>query len=264
MSFINGEPWEDTFPIRSKDGDYRWFLSRALPIRGADDRIIRWFGTNTDITERLKADEQRGLLINELNHRVKNTLATVQALAMQTLRNTERSADARELFESRLTALSRAHDVLTVESWEGAELRQVALRALEPFASKDERVSVDGPDVWLIPKKALAIAMTLHELATNATKYGALSNDAGAVRVSWVVAPFDGAGELELTWMEQGGPPVSLPTRKGFGTRLIQRNLAHDLGGGASVEYRPQGVVAVIRSPIENYQHTITNEGTVS
>jgi HWE histidine kinase len=93
-----------------------------LPIRGADSRIIRWFGTNTDITERLKADEQRGLLINELNHRVKNTLATVQSLAMQTLRNTERSADARELFKSRLTALSRAHDVLTVESWEGAEL----------------------------------------------------------------------------------------------------------------------------------------------
>ena len=99
ISFINGEPWEDTFPIRAKDGGYRWFLSRALPIRGADGRIIRWFGTNTDITERLKADEQRGLLINELNHRVKNTLATVQSLAMQTMRNTERSADARELFE---------------------------------------------------------------------------------------------------------------------------------------------------------------------
>jgi PAS domain S-box-containing protein len=251
MSFISGEPWEDTFPIRAKDGDYRWFLSRALPIRGADGRIIRWFGTNTDITERLKADEQRGLLINELNHRVKNTLATVQSLAMQTMRNTERSADARELFESRLTALSRAHDVLTVESWEGAALRQVAIRALEPFASKEGRVSIDGPDVWLSPKQALAISMTLHELATNATKYGALSNDAGTVRVDWVVAPFDGTGELELTWTEQGGPRVSPPIRKGFGTRLIRRNLAHDLGGHASIDYRPQGVVAVIRSPIE-------------
>jgi PAS domain S-box-containing protein len=251
MSFMSGEPWEDTFPIRSKDGEYRWFLSRALPIRDSDGRIIRWFGTNTDITDRLKADEQRVLLINELNHRVKNTLATVQSLAMQTLRNTERSADARDLFESRLTALSRAHDVLTVESWEGAELRRVASRALEPFASKDGRVSIDGPDVWLTPKQALALSMTLHELATNATKYGALSNDAGTVRVSWVVAPFDGSGELELTWTEQGGPPVSQPTRKGFGTRLIQRNLAHDLGGDATIDYRPQGVVSVIRSPIE-------------
>jgi PAS domain S-box-containing protein len=252
MSFISGEPWEDTFPVRSKDGEYRWFLSRALPIRDAEGRIIRWFGTNTDITERLKADEQRVLLINELNHRVKNTLATVQSLAMQTLRNTERSADARELFESRLTALSRAHDVLTRESWEGAELRQVASRALEPFTAKDGRVSIEGPNVWLTPKQALALSMTLHELATNATKYGALSNDAGTVRVNWTVAPFDGTRELELTWTEQGGPPVSPPTRKGFGTRLIQRNLAHDLGGDATIDYRPQGVVSVIRSPIEN------------
>lgn len=252
MSFISGEPWEDTFPVRGKDGKYRWFLSRALPIRDADGQIIRWFGTNTDITERLKADEQRVLLINELNHRVKNTLATVQSLAMQTLRNTERSADARDLFESRLTALSRAHDVLTRESWEGAELRQVASRALEPFTAKDDRVSIEGPNVWLMPKQALALSMTLHELATNATKYGALSNDAGTVRVNWTVAPFDGSGELELTWTEQGGPPVSPPTRKGFGTRLIQRNLAHDLGGDATIDYRPQGVVSVIRSPIEN------------
>jgi two-component sensor histidine kinase len=178
----------------------------------------------------------------------------VQSLAMQTLRNTERSADARELFESRLTALSRAHDVLTRESWEGAELGQVASRALEPFTAKDGRVSIEGPNVWLTPKQALALSMTLHELATNATKYGALSNDAGTVRVSWTVAPFDGTGELELTWTEHGGPPVSPPTRKGFGTRLIQRNLAHDLGGDSKIDYRPQGVVSVIRSPIEKPQ----------
>jgi two-component sensor histidine kinase len=115
-------------------------------------------------------------------------------------------------------------------------------------------VSIEGPDVWLTPKQALALSMTLHELATNATKYGALSNDAGTVRVIWVVAPFNGSGELELTWTEQGGPPVSPPTRKGFGTRLIQRNLSHDLGGAATIDYRPQGVVSVIRSPIEKPQ----------
>lgn len=251
MSFMSGEPWEDTFPIRSKDGTYRWFLSRALPIRGDDGKIIRWFGTNTDITERLKADEQRVLLINELNHRVKNTLATVQSLAMQTMRNTERTIDAQALFESRLMALSRTHDVLTVESWEGARLHQVAKRALEPFASKDSRVSIEGPDVWLTPKQALALSMALHELATNATKYGALSNEAGSVVVNWVVAPLDMLRELVLTWTERDGPPVFQPTRKGFGTRLIQRNLAHDLGGEATIEYRPNGVVSVIRSPIE-------------
>src|ERR1700710_1056114 len=251
MSFISGEPWEDTFPIRGKDGEYRWFLSRALAIRGADGRIIRWFGTNTYITERLKPDERRGLLINELNHLVKNTLATVQSLAMQTLRNTERSVDARELFESRLTALSRAHDVLTVESWEGAGLRQVASRALEPFTSKDGRVSIEGPDVWLTPKQALALSMMLHELATNATKYGAISDDFGTVHVGWLIVPVDGSRELELTWTEKGGPRVSQPTRKGSGTRLIQRNLAHDLGGEATIEYRPEGVISVMRTPIE-------------
>jgi PAS domain S-box-containing protein len=252
ISFMSGEPWEDTFPVRSKDGEYRWFLSRALPIRGDDGNIIRWFGTNTDITERLKADEQRILLINELNHRVKNTLATVQSLAMQTMRNTERTVDARTLFESRLMALSRTHDVLTIESWEGARLRQVAKRALEPFASQDARVSIEGPDVWLTPKQALAISMALHELATNAAKYGALSNDAGTVRIRWALVQLNGPTKIELTWTEEGGPRVSRPTRKGFGTRLIERNLAHDLGGEATIEYRQQGVVSEIRFPIEN------------
>jgi two-component sensor histidine kinase len=203
---------------------------------------------NREIDKRV----QRGLLINELNHRVKNTLATVQSLAMQTMRNTERTDDARGLFESRLMALSRTHDVLTVESWEGAQLRQVTKRALEPFASKDERVSIEGPDVWLTPKQTLAISMALHELATNAAKYGALLNDVGTVRVRWEIAKLNGSGEIQLTWIEEGGPPVHHPTRTGFGTRLIQRNLAHDLGGEATIEYRPQGVISVIRSPTEN------------
>jgi PAS domain S-box-containing protein len=251
LNFMSGDPWEDTFPVRGRNGDYRWFLSRALPIRDERAQIIRWFGTNTDITDRLKADEQRILLINELNHRVKNTLATVQSLAMQTLRNTERTVDARKLFESRLMALSRAHDVLTVESWEGAKLRQVAGRALEPFTSRDGRVSIGGPDVWLTPKQALAISMALHELATNAAKYGALSNDVGRVRVDWAIRPLDGARELKLTWVEDGGPKVRQPARTGFGSRLIQRNLAHDLGGPATIDYRPQGVVSVIRTIIE-------------
>lgn len=150
-----------------------------------------------------------------------------------------------------MTALSRAHDVLTAESWEGAKLLQVANRALEPFASEDGRVSIEGPDVWLTPKQALAISMALHELATNAAKYGALSNDAGTVRVDWAIRPLNGARELKLTWVEDGGPAVREPTRKGFGSRLIQRNLAHDLGGAATIEYRPQGVISVIRTTIE-------------
>ena len=253
--FATGEPVEGkSRPIKlQRNGrqELRYLDFIYQPI--ADERgvVTGIFVEGYDVTDRVKADQQRVLLINELNHRVKNTLATVQSLAMQTMRNTERSADARELFESRLTALARAHDVLTVESWEGAELRRVAYRALEPFTSNAARVSMEGPDVWLTPKQALALSMVLHELATNATKYGALSNDTGTVRLSWIVALFENEGELELTWTEQDGPPVSRPTRSGFGTRLIQRNLAHDLGGGATIDYRPQGVVSVIRSPIE-------------
>lgn len=194
---------------------------------------------------------QRKVLISELNHRVKNTLATVQSLAIQTLRNAERSADARPLFEARLAALAKAHDVLTVESWEGVGLRDLVGQALEPFRTDKQRLMIEGPDVWLSPKQALALSMALHELATNAVKYGALSNDAGRVQVAWSIAPLNGSGELQLTWVEEGGPPVVSPKRRGFGSRLIERSLAHDVGGNANIEYRPDGVVSIIKSPLE-------------
>ena len=249
LSRESGEAWEDTFPLRSKDGEYRWFLSRAVPIRNAAGEIVRWFGTNTDITERRQAEEQRTVLINELNHRVKNTLATVQSIAVQTLRNTERSVDARELFESRLASLSRAHDVLTHHGWEGAGLRAIVTQALDPFRSAAEpRISIDGSDVGLSPRQALGLSMALHELATNAVKYGALSNEVGQVKVSWEIM----SEVLELTWIEEGGPTVTPPKRKGFGSRLIERNLASELGGEAHIEYPSNGVFAKIRTPLES------------
>ncbi len=247
----SGEPWEDTFPLRGKDGEYRWFLSRALPIRDADGAIVRWFGTNTDITDRLRADEQRTLLINELNHRVKNTLAMVQSLAMQTLRNTERSEQARAMLDSRLAALSRAHDLLTSQNWEGASMREVVSRALAPFQLEDGRLRIDGPDVRVTPKQALSLSIALHELATNAAKYGAFSNAAGAVSVEWVRERRDDAEQLKLVWSERGGPQVTPPTHTGFGSRLIERNLAHDLAGVARINYHRDGVTAEINSPIE-------------
>jgi PAS domain S-box-containing protein len=235
---------------RRTDGVYRLLSTQARPRFGSHGEFVGMIGINVDITERKHAEEQRTLLINELNHRVKNTLATVQSLASQTLRNTERSADARQMFEARLLALSRAHDILTRQSWQGASLREVVDRALDPFQSTDGRISVDGVDVRLSPKQALALSMALHELATNAAKYGALSNDSGRVEVAWRIV-LEGTGELQLTWTESGGPPVVPPTRTGFGSRLIQRSLAHDLGGETSIEYRPQGVISVIKSPLE-------------
>lgn len=241
----NGEPWEDTFPLRGKDGEYRWFLSRALPIRDDDGRVVRWFGTNTDITERKVAEEQRAFLVNELNHRVKNTLATVQSLAVQTLR-TAGDNNARQLFQSRLLALSRAHDLLTAESWAGAGLRNVVQRATLPFEGSPGRIGQTGEELRVSPKQALALSLVLHELATNAAKYGALSGGAGRVEISWEVV----RGVLILAWSERGGPPVTPPARTGFGTRLIERSLAHDLDGRASLDFRPDGLVARLEVPL--------------
>jgi PAS domain S-box-containing protein len=200
-----------------------------------------------EIEARRRTEEERTLLINELNHRVKNTLATVQSLAMQSLRNTRDVAGSLTTFESRLTALSRAHDLLTQQNWQWARLEEVVERTVAPFGA-EARIAVRGPSVRLSPKQALALSMALHELATNAVKYGALSNEKGRVEIVWSVG---GSGELELTWTERDGPPVEPPERMGFGTRLISRNLAHDLGAPAVMEFRPEGVFAALRTPAQ-------------
>jgi PAS domain S-box-containing protein len=245
-----GEIWEDTFPLRRKDGAYRWFLSRAVPIRDAAGNVVRWFGTNTDVTELRDAKERQQLLINELNHRVKNMLATVQSMAAQTFRTARLDSSVREKFEARLIALSNAHSVLTQESWEGADIHDILARTLEPHAGP-ERLWMQGPPIRLSPKAALAISMGMHELATNAVKYGALSNGTGRIAVTWTVDG-PGPGTLNLRWTETDGPVVSAPARKGFGSRLIERTLAHDLDGEARIDYRPEGVVCTIISPLES------------
>ncbi len=252
-----GEPWEDTFPLRGVDGEYRWFLSRAMPIRNEAGEVLRWFGTNTDITEQKRSEEQRTLLINELNHRVKNTLATVQSLASQSFGADRNTDAARATFEARLQALARAHDVLTAQSWKGAMLAGVIARALAPF-NDPEQIVAAGPDVWLSPKQALAMTLALHELATNAAKYGALSTREGRVHVKWSLQPSDdAAGEDEagemitVEWLETGGPEVAPPEQSGFGKRLIERGISRDLGGRAELEFRPEGVRAIFRSPVE-------------
>ena len=233
---------------RRRDGSTLEVEISAAAIEVGGQRLLHC--TSRDITERKRADEQRQLLINELNHRVKNTLATVQSLVMQTLRTTERSADARPLVDARLAALARAHDLLTAENWEGAYLREVVERALKAFAA-GARVEVGGPVVRLTPKQALALSIALHELATNAAKYGALSNEKGRVNLSWEVCGEGGAELLQLTWRESGGPVVSPPARAGFGSRLIERNLAFELNGEARIAYRPEGVEAFISTPVE-------------
>ncbi|MEH0198885.1 HWE histidine kinase domain-containing protein [Caulobacter sp. CCNWLY153] len=230
------------------DGDLLWIrlnVSKVQP-RGGLAYLVAIIA---DITARkaVEAEQERHqgqlrLLINELNHRVKNTLATVQSMAAQTLRNEPDPVTAFEKFELRLLGLSLAHDVLTRESWHGADLCEVAQRALAPFTAAAGRVSVAGPPCFLPPGGALTMSLVFHELATNALKYGALSNLDGSVAVAW---SFDQASRaLSLTWTETGGPRVEAPpTRRGFGSRLIERSLRGELRGQVRMEWREEGLV---------------------
>jgi two-component sensor histidine kinase len=193
-----------------------------------------------EIEHRRRIERHQNLLLDELNHRVKNTLATVQAMAIQTLKGVDLAA--RDAFLARLFALSSQHDLLTMDNWEGASFEGVVRRALRPWREDDRmRFTVEGPAVHLDPKRALALGMAFHELATNAAKYGALSNPNGMVRIHWTIEP-DGK-VLKLCWEERGGPVIGEPQRRGFGLRLIENGLERELSGKVSVNFRAEGLV---------------------
>jgi PAS domain S-box-containing protein len=224
---------------------YEWRINR-IPLPEGRYGVVCYF---RDISAQVRARQQRELLINELNHRVKNTLATVQSVAAQTLKGSTVPATVKGALESRLLSMAGAHDVLTQQNWEGADLRNIVEKALSPFMAPRREFDVAGPDVRLLPKSALAVAMAVHELATNAAKYGALSNGSGRISVQWAVAEQD-APHLQIVWTETGGPKVAAPSSKGFGSRLIERGLAGQLGGEAVIDYRETGVVCRIMAPL--------------
>jgi two-component sensor histidine kinase len=195
--------------------------------------------------QRDKVEAQRQQLIAELDHRVKNTLAVVQSLLVQTLRHSNSLAEARAAFSSRLQALAAAHDILTQENWGNAELQELLLRVTAPYGAR-EQVRMTGPSVRVPPSKALSLAMLFNELATNAAKYGALSNGTGAVSVTWTVEQQPDQPTLKVEWLELGGPPVIPPTKQGFGSRLLRESLP----GTTSVEYLPSGLRCVMQVPL--------------
>jgi two-component sensor histidine kinase len=191
-------------------------------------------------------------MLNELNHRVKNTLATVQAMAKQTLRKSSDIVQAQAQFEARLIALSKAHDILTREHWEGASLRQVIDEAVVPYrANGRDRFKIEGPNVWVSPKFALALGMALHELCTNAVKYGALSNELGHVSIIWGAEGVNGVRRLRMRWAELNGPSVVPPTQRGFGSALVEHGLKQDLDGLVRLEFPPAGVTCIIDTALE-------------
>lgn len=246
-----GERVED-FEIRRvvKSGEPIDISMTISPVRSESGVMIGAATVARDISDRRRSDDLRALMVDELNHRVRNTLATVQSIAAYTLKGAS-DAQSRESFDARLVALSRTHNLLAREKWEGTSLRDLLLQELEPYRPEEgTRFVVEGPDVAVRPNAALALGMAFHEFATNAAKYGALSTPAGQVRVTWDFLRSSEPRVLRLTWAETGGPPVKKSGHKGFGSILIERGLSLELDGEVRLDFDPSGLVCTIEIPL--------------
>ncbi|WP_162998028.1 sensor histidine kinase [Brevundimonas lutea] len=235
---------EDSRWHQRKDGRRFWANGMTLRLDGVEDVLVKIF---RDETPAKRAEEQRVLLLNELNHRVKNTLATVQSVVEQTLRSASIGDALRQDLSGRIMALSRAHDVLVAQTWAGADLETLIHEMAGPHQRDPSPFAFDGPPVLLHPSQAVALALTLHELTTNAIKYGALSVSEGRVSLSWNLA-HNAGGErfLTLLWRESGGPQVGKAGKAGFGTRMIRQTFADQAGGRARIDLEPDGVRCVM------------------
>lgn len=238
-----GHGWSGELRLRRRDGTVFPALVTDTPIDNEAGEPIGVVGVSRDVSERRRAEEHRQLLMHELNHRVKNTLAIVQSLAAQTLRGDRSFGDAREDFDARLMALAGAHGLMTESEWRSVGVDDLIRRTVRPFTDgKDERFEVDGPEISLQPKTAVAFALAIHELCTNAAKYGALSVPAGRVVIRWWLARDPDGPRLRLLWRETGGPRVEAPSRRGFGSRLLERGLAAELQGRVKLDFKPEGL----------------------
>jgi len=232
-------PYDIVFRGIAAGGGRHWLRSIAQPRLGEDGSIV-WHGLTLDITPQKEAEEHQDFLMAELDHRVKNTLATVQSIVARTVGENEQSA----ALYGRIYALAEVHSILSGTEWRGADLRNLLTSLLKAHSADGSRISLTGPEVFLPPSMAQSLALTVHELTTNAAKYGALSAKTGGVSLSWDVRPEP--NRLVLVWREAGGPPVSAPTRRGFGTQLIERGLAYEFGANVAVSFEPAGVVCSI------------------
>jgi two-component sensor histidine kinase len=233
--------------IRFDDGTSRYLLGNATPLRDAGGDACGAVAAFVDITDRKKAEEQRDLLVAELSHRVKNTLATVVSIAQQSFSKDQTVEDARHSFSGRIKALGQTHGRLAETSWSGVSLETILLDEFAPYRRSDSpNVRLAGPPVSLNPKQALTLGMAIHELVTNAAKHGALSSEGGSVDVAWGID----AGELAIHWKETGGPRVSGPSRSGFGRLLLERALAADLRGKVRLDFAETGLKCDIVVPL--------------
>ncbi|PWC39241.1 HWE histidine kinase domain-containing protein [Azospirillum sp. TSO35-2] len=253
LAVANGSPLDIEYRTIWPDGSLHWVQVRGRAVYDKNGIATGLAGVSLNVTERKKAEDRQLLLLEELNHRVKNTLAMVQSIAKQTLRAAPTPEAFPDAFQSRLRALAQAHDLLTRRQWQGASLSEIAALTLEPHVDAG-RVRVGGPPVTLATGVAVSLHLAFHELATNAAKYGALSVEHGRVDLEWEVASAatGDRGALALRWRESGGPPVVPPIRRGFGSRLIERGLVHELEGEVALAFEPAGVQCRLVIPLSS------------
>lgn len=241
--------------IEREDGSRVAVIVNIRQLKDNDGKVVGAINCFYDITARKSTEARQHLLLQELNHRVKNTLATVQSIASQTLNDEPNPQAFRESFQKRLAAMARTHNLLSDGDWQGSPLRDVLLAEVAPYVDGDaERVAIEGPDLRLTPSASLALGMAFHELATNAAKYGAFSIPDGRVRVHWAIDNGKGARRLQLEWRERDGPTVAPPTRRGLGSRLIERGLAHQLNGDAKLLFEGAGVRFVLEAALDSIE----------
>lgn len=259
-SFETGQDYESEFRILTPAGETRWILLRGRPHRGPDDIVTSMSGMTIDITDSKRNEEQRLILTAELKHRVKNSMATVQSMVTQSLRNAPSMTAARRTVTARLQSMATAHDLLTRENWNSATIPEIVAAATKPFEDgHGHRFQTHGLDLKMPPRATMALMLSLHELATNAVKYGALSRPDGHVVIDWMVFKNAAEDHLELRWHEFGGPAIDgPPSTRGFGSKLIETVLAAEMEGEATIEYRPAGVVFKLVAPVPNQDKIAT------
>ncbi|MFC7052209.1 sensor histidine kinase [Hansschlegelia quercus] len=246
-----GEPYTIEKRYLKPDGSSFWAVTNVTPVVDAAGLVSGFFAVTTDVGERKEQERIRSWLLAELNHRVRNNLVTVQSLAHHTKLTTSSSDEFERVFNARLMALSRAHDVLMRETWASAALSDLLAGTLAPYEIEGlSRVTLGGPEIRLSPTAAVTLNLAFHELATNAAKFGALSRPEGRVVVTWSVDAARGDGAVELNWRECGGPPVSAPRRRGFGLRLIERGAPRELGGHAIMDFATNGLACAFQLPL--------------
>jgi PAS domain S-box-containing protein len=249
---FTGEPVSDCeCAFTRRDGSSAVYLASAEPVVGEDSSVIGVVGCLQDVTDRRRGDTQERVLLDELNHRVKNTLATVQLLAGQTIRKCGLPKEVQDDFEGRLIALSRAHDRLTRGRWEPVDLHTIIAKAVEPYCRLNpETLGIRGEPIKVSAQSSLTLAMIFHELASNAAKFGALSTAEGRLAISWAVANGIRPPTLVIKWRETGGPPVTEPSRLGFGSRLLQHGVSRQFRGSTRLDYDPSGLRCTMEIPL--------------